>query len=436
MDLIHAKGSSFYSSGKITLMQAYTVVDVVGTQNRYAEAVADAKAKYTSGKITRYEMNELISEAAFQRKYVPLRTRIQNQKALDKARVQSVGYKEEQGFMQGFNSFDCECGAEQNTFELKVEKVRSMTLGIELGDFVYVEGTEFGGIIDGRTIDTSTDEIIWTGTTWRGLLEYDFVRPLNPSTEAFRKVSGDANSILGTILKEGGGAGSFFEAPSYSSGISFTNYQFPRYINKLRALKDMLATKSYRLKIWVESNVTGGKFKVMCSAVPIQNFSQEIEYSQDSNRLDIKMTQDYSVCNHLICLGAGELTARTVIDLYVDKNGNITQKKPSSGFFGVFERASVYDYGSVEGETTAEKKANLLQEGIKQLADLNAVSSMELTVGDIEVDIGDIVAGLDRTTGISMQKAITNKILRIDSKGTETIELSVNGKEVDYNAID
>ena len=41
------------------------------------------------------------------------------------------------------------------------------------------------------------------------------------------------------------------------------------------------------------------------------------------------------------------------------------------------------------------------------------------------------MAGLDRTTGTEMQKAITNKILRIDAAGKETIELSVNGKEVE-----
>lgn len=436
MDLIHAKGSSFYSSDKVTLMQAYTVVDTIGTYQRYTEAVEDAEAQYNAGDITLYEKNELIEEAEFMRKYVPLRTRIQNQKALDKSRIQPAGEKEDQGYMQGFNSFDCEVGVENNNFELKINKVKSMTLGIELGDYIYAEGTEFGGIIDGRTIDTSTDEIIWTGTTWRGLLEFDVVRPLKPSSEAFRKVSGDANAILRTILPEGGGTGSFFSVPTTSAGVTFTNYQFPRYINKLRALKDMLATKNYRLKIWAEKTASGGQFSVMVSAVPIQNFSQEVEYSQDTNRIDIKMTQNYAVCNHLICLGDGELTARTIIDLYVNKDGKIVQTKPASGFFGVYERADIYDYGSVEGETAAEKKASLLQAGIKQLAELNEVNSMELTVGDIEVDIGDIVAGTDRTTGMSMQKAITNKILRIDAEENETIELSVNGKEVDYNAVD
>lgn len=431
MDIVHAKGASFYQSGAVTLMQAYTVTDVVGTQQRYQAAVADAADKYNSGEITLAQHDELVAQAEFERLYVPLTTRVQSQKTLDKVRVKPAGEKEDQGFLTDINYFDCEVGIDNNNFELKMDKVKSMTVGIELGDYVYREGTEFGGIIDGRTIDTSTDEIIWSGTAWRGLLENDIVRPKNPATDAFRVVSGDANSILRTILAENGGTGSFFSVPSAAAGVTLSNYQFPRYINKLKALKDMLASVNYRLKIWADNKEVGGTFSVWCCAVPIQNFSQEIEYSQDTNRIDIKMTQDYSVCNHLICLGAGELTARTVIDLYVDRDGNITNKKPSKGFFGVYERTAIYDYSSVDGETDAEKKANLQKAGIIRLQELNEVSSMELTVDDIAVDVGDIVAGLDRTTGMEMQKAITNKILRIDAAGKETIELSVNGKEVE-----
>lgn len=431
MDIVLAKGGSFYQSGAITLMQAYTVADVVGTQQRYQAAVSDALKRYNAGKITPKQYDDLIEAAEFERLYIPLTTRVQSQKTLDKVRVKPAGEKEDQGFLTDINGFDCEVGIENNNFELTMDKVKSMTFGIELGDYVYCEGTEFGGIIDGRTIDTSTDEIIWSGTAWRGLLENDIVRPLNPSSESFRVVSGDANDILRTILAENGGTGSFFSVPPVEAGVTLSNYQFPRYINKLKALKDMLASVNYRLKIWADNKEIGGTFSVWCSAVPIQNFSQEVEYSQDTNRIDIKMTQDYSVCNHLICLGAGELTSRQVIDLYVDKDGNITNKKPTSGFFGVYERTEIYDYSSIDGETDAEKKTNLQQAGIIKLQELNEVSNMELTVDDIEVDVGDIVAGLDRTTGMAMQKAITNKILRIDADLKETIELSVNGKEVE-----
>ena len=431
MDLIHAKGSSFYDDGAITLMQAYTINDVVGTEERYNAAVKAAKKKYDAGEITLNDYTIMVDDAEFERMYVPMTTRIQNQKALEKYRLQPAGDREEQGYLTSINSFDCEIGLENNNFELKIDKVTSMLCGIALGDYVYCAGTEFGGIIDGRTIDTSTDEITWSGTAWRGLLENDIVRPLDPATESFRVVSGDANDILRAVLAENGGTGAFFNVPETAAGVTLDNYQFPRYINKLTALRNMLASVNYRLKIWVDNNDVGGVFWVWCAAVPIENYSQEIEYSQDTNKVDLKMTEDYSVCNHLICLGAGELTERTVIDLYVDKNGNITNTKASEGYFGVYERTQIYDYSSVDGETDEEKKTNLQNAGVIKLQELNEISSMELTVDELDVDVGDIVAGLDRTTGMQMQKAITNKILRIDAAGKETIELSVNGKEVE-----
>ena len=153
MDIVHAKGASFYQSGSITLMQAYTVIDVVGTQQRYQAAVADADDKYNAGEITLAQHDELVKQAEFERLYVPLTTRVQSQKTLDKVRVKPAGEKEDQGFLTDINYFDCEVGIENNNFELKMDKVKSMTVGIELGDYVYCEDTEFGGIIDGRTID-------------------------------------------------------------------------------------------------------------------------------------------------------------------------------------------------------------------------------------------------------------------------------------------
>lgn len=431
MELIHAKGSGFYGQNSITLMKTTTMVDVVSTQRRYEAAVRDAKTRYSNGKITLAKQKELIRQADFERSCLPVTKRIQSQQALDKVKIQPAGERQEQGYLVGINSADFEVGVENNNFEIKINKTQSMSLGIELGDYIFASGTEFGGIIDGRTIDTATDELIWSGTCWRGLLEHDIIRPLNAKTDPFRIVSGDLNTVLKTVLTENGGTGSFFSVPSRAAGKAVSKYQFPRYISKLKGLKNMLASVGYKLKIWADNAEPGGTFKVWCEAVPIVNYSQEIEYSQDTNRIDVKMTQDFSVCNHLICLGAGDLTERTVIDLYVDKSGKIVQTKPEKGFFGVYERISIYDYGAVEGETVEQKAENLLKSGMQHFTELNEVNAMELTVDDMPAEIGDIIAGRDRTTGMEMQEAITNKILRIDTRGTESIELSVNGKEVE-----
>ena len=431
MDIIHAKGSGFFNQGKITLMNPIRMIDMVKTEQRYQEALVQIENDYLKGMISLAEKQQLTSQAEYDRIYMPIMKNIQNQRALEKARVQPVDHKQEQGYLVNFNSIDFEIGTSNNNFELKLNKEQSMLLGIELGDYVFSPDTEFGGIIEGRTIDTATNELIWTGTTWRGLLMHDVIRPKNPKTEAFRVVSGDINAVLREILAENSSAGSFFSVPETAAGTSISNYQFPRYIGKLQGLTAMLESVGYKLRIWTDNGEAGGSFSVWCSAVPIANYSNEIEYSQDTNKIDVKMTEDYSAINHLICLGDGELTERTVIDLYVNKEGSISQTKPADGYLGVHERIAVYDYGSVEGETKEEKRTNLLTAGIKQLQELNKTNSMELTVNDIPAEIGDIIAGRDRTTGMKMQKAITTKILRIDAEGIETIELNVNGNEVE-----
>lgn len=173
----------------------------------------------------------------------------------------------------------------------------------------------------------------------------------------------------------------------------------------------------------------GSTFSVFAEAVPIQNLSAEVEFSQDDNKLNIEMIEDYSVINHLICLGDGELASRTVVDLYIDKNGTISTKRPALGFLGVHERTAVYDYSNVEGETTAQKKSNLTEAGKLKLIELNVTHSMNLTVDEFAVDIGDIIAGKDRTTGFAMARAITSKIVRVEADGVASIELSVEGIE-------
>ena len=49
-----------------------------------------------------------------------------------------------------------------------------------------------------------------------------------------------------------------------------------------------------------------------------------------------------------------------------------------------------------------------------------------MTVDDLDVDIGDIVGGRDRETGLYLAKPIVNKVLKIKI-GKETITYKVKG---------
>lgn len=52
----------------------------------------------------------------------------------------------------------------------------------------------------------------------------------------------------------------------------------------------------------------------------------------------------------------------------------------------------------------------------------------EVSVDDISLEVGDIVSGRDYVTGISVQKPIVRKILKIDNE-KETVDYKLKGDD-------
>ena len=81
----------------------------------------------------------------------------------------------------------------------------------------------------------------------------------------------------------------------------------------------------------------------------------------------------------------------------------------------------MYDYPNAEDEN------ELLEFGKEQLQELASYQKLELSVSDeLDLAIGDIIAGRDRLTGLYLKKPIVNKVLKI-KKGKETISYKVEG---------
>ena len=147
---------------------------------------------------------------------------------------------------------------------------------------------------------------------------------------------------------------------------------------------------------------------------PIEDLSEKYEYSDDYG-MKIIIEKKTGGVNHLICLGAGELAARTVVDLYVDKTGEITEKQ---AYFGEYEIAETYDYGNSESATELKEK------GIEHLKELKSSDSVSASFSKLDVDIGDIVGGRNRATGIVLKEPVTQEIVKIKN-GIETITYKV-----------
>lgn len=293
------------------------------------------------------------------------------------------------GFLTDF-SLDLDIG-DTNDFEIAMianEKI------MDFGWKIYANSTEYGGIISKIDVDTAPNKIAYSGQTWRGILSNYIISP--PPGEDYKIVSGNVSTIISGLISDFG-IGSLYSVAA--SEIAVTNYQFDRYCTLLSGVEKMLKSVGYRLNIGCQNGA------VTLTPTPIHDYSDELEYSQDSN-INFRIQDNRNGVNHLVCLGQGDLKDRQVINLYLQSNGTIGT---TQYYTGLSERADVFDFPSVESLDELEKF------GRERFAILLNSQKMEMTIGDIAVELGDIVGGRERITGTYMKKPITQKIVKGDA---------------------
>ena len=152
--------------------------------------------------------------------------------------------------------------------------------------------------------------------------------------------------------------------------------------------------------------------QVCCRALPAKKL--EGEYNNDLG-LTLTFTNDQMGINHLICMGKGELQNRQKLDLYIGKNGKVTT---TQYYTGLAERQAYYDYSS------AESLAELRKSGNEKLKKLAGSKKLRIDAESVDLNVGDIVVGRYRETGLVVEAPISKKIYRI-SDGRMTIEYGV-----------
>lgn len=291
---------------------------------------------------------------------------------------------------------DIEVGGE-DSFEIEIP--RSEWDGTySATKLVYLPGTEFGGIIGGIRSEENPSSVYVRGRTWRGCLHKKIISPAYG--DDYYVISGDLNDCITQLLTEFY-ADSLIVGSSDPAGAEVTGYQFARYIDLMEGIMAMCASVGYRPRlVWdVPSEA------VIMTAEPIRNYSEQIEFSEDSG-MGITAEVIANGVNHLICLGQGELRDRTVVHLYTDRNGNVTNRQV---LFGKDEVVEVFD------DTSSSTPEDLRKNGLNRLKEVRSMKLIEanaLTIEE-ELEIGDIVSGIDYITGIQVSKPIAKKILKI-----------------------
>ena len=306
----------------------------------------------------------------------------------------------DQGIFSAY-ALDMSYGAEENDFELILGANESM---LENDAVIYMENTEYGGMVGGLKTSTNSETITYHGRTWHGILNSKIIEP--DTGENYLVVSGDANEVLAFIVARLGLSG-LFVADENLSGIDISRYQFHRYCKGYDGLMAMLADNGAKLKV-----VWKNRFVVL-SAVPVVDYS---ETPVDDDIAVVSVESHSDKVNHLICLGAGNLSEREVIHLYVDQFGRIGEVQY---YTGLAEIVDTYENSNSE---------NLREDGIKRFKELRNTDKAEMALSETETiyDIGDIVGATEYRTGIKVTETVKQKIVKINN-GVLSTEYKTGG---------
>lgn len=295
-------------------------------------------------------------------------------------------YMREKGFIDWAEG-DFEVGL-YNTFELKVPP----WLGLAKNSYVMIDGTEFGGIVDGVEQDTSEDFIVISGRTWHGILATVLVKP-DAGSEHY-VASGDCNDVIRALIARLDLSWCMDAAPG-PSGFTVSNWKFSRISTEMDAytgLRKMLQSVGARLSIVYDS----GKRRVVVSAVPRGEY---VDDGLDDARNDFVVSYTRPV-NHLHCLGTEEGAARIRLDLYADESGNVSKQQT---LFGQNHREEAY-------ELSASDADDLEENGLKRLRELQeGMYSVTVSADDGRYEVDDLIGARSMEIGVSVVTTIASK---------------------------
>lgn len=296
---------------------------------------------------------------------------------------------------------DLAFGSDENALKLEA----SAGDAPEEGQFVFIDGTEYGGVIDQASYEAgreATGSILCKGRTWHGILAGK--RLLPDSGSGYLSVSGKAGDVLASLIGRMGLSGLFSASPD-DTAVSYT---FERFCDGYSGLKAFAKANGRK----VAMRLRGGKVEL--SLPPVVDYASKV----DSDLLDFTLTSVHRCVNHLVCAGAGELEERAVVHFYADAAGNVSH---TQSLFGVDEISALYDYSNADEE-------KLEEEGKKKLQEYQTQGSVEVEAhDDIDVDVGDVISARDNAHGRTVTATVAKKIVKV-SRGVATYSYEVGSE--------
>lgn len=222
--------------------------------------------------------------------------------------IYTDAYRNEIGVINSY-ILDLAYGEDENDFQLTIPADDHCCSPQSL---IYIDGEEYGGIIDAIGINEGSTLVTYKGRTWHGILETHVICP--PAGQDYRVFDGEANTILQTII-DSIGLTDLFVASTADSAVQINAYQVPRYVYAYSGICRML--KASGAKLHMEWDGT----RCQLSAKKVVDYSQNEEFDASQVRFGAERT--YRCINHILALGQGDLKDRAVIHVFADENGGI-----------------------------------------------------------------------------------------------------------------
>lgn len=299
----------------------------------------------------------------------------------------------EQGATQDFY-LDLECGVTDDfndTFAIQVDD----EIQLHRNDAVYIDGTQWGGLVLRRITSTDVSVFQWEGRTWHGVFADKIIEPASGQDYYYANGSvSDCVSALITKLK----IDDLFAVGDCPTA-TISNYRFGRYVDGYIGLTKMLANVGLRPEFRVGWD--NGAIRVYVDVKSIETLDE----IADGELATIEMTAEFLPPNHVIGLGQGELHERNVVHYYANSSGVVSATQT---LFDMDERVIVYDNPSADDDS--------LREGaIERLEDLQTSGEVEVSLDDgTFANIGDYIVGYDQRIDQSVTVPVVGQVVQVD----------------------
>lgn len=364
-------------------------------------------------------------------------------------------------------SFDLAYGADENDFRLTVDQKVSDLVG---GSLLYIDGTEYGGVVDKIGYSDAQETIFYEGRSWSGVLDSKVILPNSiPQTArntgyaiqegtSFNSAITDLLTFMGVLttdvstrtlddgtsltykwtfelnvdnsIKNTPVKNNYVDPNDSTSSSENTNqefktlYMFDEFVTGYKGILDFIKFHGITLGFSMRHKTINNK-KIV---VPVLEFKPLVDYTTreelDKETLPIEGAHLLNKTNHLIGLGnrIDNAQTRVNIHIYLKANGDLTTDVNEWGFPGVNEIARVEEFGQVQDEECRRKAMKKMREIIEE-------DDFKLTLyAEHPYAIGDIVGRRDELLFGSdwIKQEITKKIVKLDGQDM-TIDYEMGG---------